>query len=67
MYLCYWKSEANCDYVISDNNAISRKHATISIANGKYYVVDNSSTNGTYIDDIRIDADKSYEILPGQK
>lgn len=61
------KSEANCDYVISDNNAISRKHATISIANGKYYVVDNSSTNGTYIDDIRIDADKSYEILPGQK
>lgn len=61
------KSEANCDYVISDNNAISRKHATISIANGKYYVVDNSSTNGTYIDDIRVDADKSYEILPGQK
>lgn len=61
------KSGANCDYVISDNNAISRKHATISIANGKYYVVDNSSTNGTYIDDIRIDADKSYEILPGQK
>lgn len=61
------KSEANCDYVISDNNAISRKHATISIANGKYYVLDNSSTNGTYIDDIRIDADKSYEILPGQK
>lgn len=61
------KSEANCDYVIRDNNAISRKHATISIANGKYYVVDNSSTNGTYIDDIRIDADKSYEILPGQK
>lgn len=61
------KSEASCDYVISDNNAISRKHATISIANGKYYVVDNSSTNGTYIDDIRIDADKSYEILPGQK
>lgn len=30
-------------------------------------MVDNSSTNGTYIDDIRIDADKSYEILPGQK
>lgn len=61
------KSEAGSDYVISDNSAISRKHATISIANGKYYIVDNSSTNGTYIDDVRIEAEKSYEILPGQK
>lgn len=61
------KNDAVCDYAINDNSAISRKHATMSIVNGKYYVMDNSSTNGTYIDDVKIDALKSYEIFPGQK
>lgn len=55
------------DYQVTDNRAVSRNHATILIKNNKYYVVDNKSTNGTYIDDKRIEANVENEINPGQK
>lgn len=37
------------DYVISDNNAISRKHATISRNGSVFYISDDGSKNHTYI------------------
>lgn len=60
------KSRTDNDYSISDNGAISRKHLKIIIDNDNYYALDDSSTNGTYIDDVRIKAGEATQIKPGQ-
>ena len=39
----------NCDYQISDNSKISRKHAIFRISNGECYIRDNNSTNHTFV------------------
>ena len=38
-----------CDYVITGNSAISRKHAELRIEKGSVYIGDKKSTNKTYI------------------
>ncbi len=38
-----------CDFVVTGNNFISRRHAEILRKNGKYYVVDCKSTNFTFL------------------
>ena len=57
---------ASVDYMVSGNNAVSRNHAEIIIQNGDYFVLDKGSTNGTYIDDERLQVDTLTEIKPGQ-
>ena len=61
------KSENGNDYIISDNSAISRNHVLITISNGEYFVKDLGSTNGTYIDDVRIEKEVDNKIQSGQK
>lgn len=39
----------DCDYVITGNSAISRKHAELRIEKGSVYIVDKKSTNKTYV------------------
>ncbi len=39
----------DCDYQIMDNKKISRHHITLKISNGECYVIDNNSTNHTYV------------------
>lgn len=41
--------ECSADYCIRNNEMISRKHATIKKINENFYLVDNGSTNKTYI------------------
>ena len=43
------KERAKVDYCITDNNTVSRVHATILIKDGKCYLTDNNSTNRTFI------------------
>lgn len=38
------------DYFVSNNSAISRRHAEILCENGKYYITDLNSTNHTYVE-----------------
>ena len=47
------KMEGVTDYRIFNNN-VSRKHADIIKEQGRYYIVDLASTNGTYLDGRRI-------------
>lgn len=61
------KNQANNDYAIVDNSAISRKHVSLKVSGGKYFVKDEGSTNGTYIDDVKIEAGKEVEICAGQR
>ena len=43
------KEEKFVDYVIHDNEAISRSHANIISRNGQYYLQDNNSTNHSFL------------------
>lgn len=43
-----------CDYVISDNNVISKKHASIYKNANLYFVQDDGSKNHTYVNGVMI-------------
>lgn len=53
------------NYIITDNNTISRLHAEIICENDSYYIKDNKSTNGTFIDDILLPAEELIELNDG--
>lgn len=42
------------EYQIRNNPTISRHHATINKRDGRYYLTDNNSTNGTFINNQQI-------------
>ena len=48
------KNPEKSDYAVADNTNISRVHAVITTRNGRYYVMDQNSTNGTFINDQKI-------------
>ena len=59
------KNPEKSDYAVADNTNISRGHAVITTRNGRYYVMDQNSTNGTFINGRIIKAGQETEILPG--
>lgn len=59
------KNPGKSDYAVADNTNISRVHAVITTRNGRYYVMDQNSTNGTFINGRIIKAGQETEILPG--
>lgn len=54
-------SQAGSDICISDPD-ISRKHMTLVIDSGRYYVIDRGSTNGTFLDDEKLEPGKKVEF-----
>lgn len=65
--------ERSCvDFCITENTAISRSHADFIIKNGRCYIVDLSSTNGTFLDDgsgynRAIQPGNEVEVMDGNK
>lgn len=59
-------NDSAVDLVLNDCS-ISNLHATITFTNGKYYIVDNDSTNGTYINDIKIPTKKESLLNDGDE
>lgn len=59
------KNPEKSDYAVADNTNISRVHAVITTRNGRYYVMDQNSTNGTFINGRIIKEGQETEILPG--
>lgn len=53
-----------CDVIIS-NRIISRVHACIKKEDDKCYIEDMNSTNGTFVNDIRIKPDEKKKIANG--
>ncbi|MCR5368796.1 MULTISPECIES: FHA domain-containing protein [Eubacterium] len=39
----------DADYQVTDNRRISRRHAIFTVSNGECYVIDNNSTNHTFV------------------
>lgn len=58
-------SGSGADCRITGNKAISRTHATISVQNGAFFITDNHSSNGTWVNGSRLIPDKAVEIRSG--
>lgn len=54
------------DYIIK-NNAVGKIHAQVISHEGKYYIKDFNSRNGTYVNETRIDSNIEYEIKDGDR
>jgi pSer/pThr/pTyr-binding forkhead associated (FHA) protein len=50
--------------LLIDQGSVSRRHAEISYANGQYMLHDQGSTNGTFVNDTRVEPDKPYILKP---
>ena len=59
------KSPESADYAMADNTNVSRIHATIITRNGRYYVMDQRSTNGTFVNGRIIKPNQEVELLTG--
>jgi hypothetical protein len=59
------KNKAAVDGVISFNNMISRVHCRVTEENGTYMVTDLQSTNGTYVNNVRLQPNQPCTIKHG--
>ncbi len=55
------------DYVdhLIENNAIGRTHAEIVFMEGEYFIKDLNSKNGTFINEVRAESNREYQIDNG--
>lgn len=61
------RDRSRVDYCISDNTAVGRLHAIIVNRGGSAYVVDQNSTNGTFVNDVRAAANQEVKLNNGDK
>lgn len=59
------KEKSCVDYMVSDNIAVSRRHADIIIRGDKIYVKDLNSKNHTYINEEEVSGQYEVEIYDG--
>lgn len=59
------KKQGMCDFVISNNNAISRRHCTIFFENGQCLIKDEGSSNGTFVNGMRLNPMQPMAIHQG--
>lgn len=56
------RSAIKCDVLIEGNGSISKHHADIIMLNGKYYLSDAGSTNGTFLNGAQLEPDKQVQL-----
>jgi len=61
------KERTYVDYFVNNNTAISRTHADIITRDGEYFIRDNNSTNGTYVNGNRITSNQEVKIKHDDK
>src|SRR5260370_19732650 len=54
-------------YLLIDSDSISRRHADITHANRQYMLRDLGSSNGTFVNEARLEPGKAYILKPGDK
>ena len=59
------KKKELVDMVISFNKMISRKHCRITNAGGEFYINDEGSANGTFVNGMRLNAGQKMQINRG--
>lgn len=61
------KERSYVDYCITGNATVSRSHADIIMKDGQCYIVDNNSTNHTYVDGEMIPSNTEVPLSQGTK
>ena len=61
------KERNKVDYCVTNNNAVSRIHADIVYKNGQYFVIDNNSTNYTFVNGQMIAAKQEVALSDGDR
>lgn len=61
------KERSYVDYCISGNATVSRSHADIIDRNGQFFIVDNNSTNHTYVNGVMIPSNTEIPLSHGTK
>ena len=54
-------------YLLIDHASVSRRHAEISYANKQYILRDLGSSNGTFLNDVRLETDTVYILKPDDR
>jgi NADPH-dependent 2,4-dienoyl-CoA reductase/sulfur reductase-like enzyme/pSer/pThr/pTyr-binding forkhead associated (FHA) protein len=54
-------------YLLIDHPSVSRRHAELSYANGQYVLHDLGSTNGTFVNDTRMEPGSTHILNPGDQ
>ncbi|MCC8164427.1 MAG: FHA domain-containing protein [Lachnospiraceae bacterium] len=55
------------DFCVPDNNSVGRTHANIICKGGVYYIVDNNSTNFTFVNGNKIGPNQEVKLNSGDK
>lgn len=56
------KDRTRTDYEIKNNPVVSRVHAILKEENGRYYIIDQKSSNGTYVNSLRLMPGMMWEL-----
>lgn len=64
-YTVLGKKQELVDVVIPFNKMISRKHCSIVKNSGSYFILDEGSANGTYVNRVRLTPGQTQEIKKG--
>jgi NADPH-dependent 2,4-dienoyl-CoA reductase/sulfur reductase-like enzyme/pSer/pThr/pTyr-binding forkhead associated (FHA) protein len=54
-------------YLLIDHESVSRMHAEINYDNEQYVLRDLGSSNGTYVNEVRMEANKTHILKPADK
>ena len=58
-------TDYTCCQVLIPDTMVSRRHAVVSFRNGRYYLKDLGSSNGTLVNDVRVALDDEVEVGHG--
>ena len=58
-------TDYTCFQVLIPDTMVSRRHAVVSFQNGRYYLKDLGSSNGTLVNDARVALDDEVEVGHG--
>lgn len=61
------KERNKVDFCITNNNSVSRIHADIVFKNGQYYIIDNNSTNYTFLNGQMVPAKQEVALSDGDR
>ena len=61
------RQRTSVDYCISDNSAVGRVHAVILTQGGSVCIQDNNSTNGTFVNGVKVPANGKTPLNSGDK
>ncbi len=61
------KEKSRVNYCVSDNTSVSRTHARFTVKGGATYITDLKATNGTYVNNVRLQPNQETKLNPGDK